>query len=238
MKQIIQHTGLDSRFYECDGKFYPSVTYILGWLPDSPQIKEWIGNKGWEEAERIKNHAAAVGSYVHNAIELMLKEGAIYTDEDFYRDWKSEKDILKIKRALTGTLNFFEEHEPIVLQAEQTILGEDYAGTIDLVCKFPKSKEPEAVYIVDFKTSKSLQESHKLQVEAYRRAIGADYAACLQIGNTTKTRYTFSITKKDKQDFYWEKFQAVKAVYQLDCPNAQPRIEAFREEFKLPKITN
>lgn len=49
-----------------------SVTTILATLPH-PWLEEWIARVGEEEAERIKNEAAAVGDCMHNMLEAYVR---------------------------------------------------------------------------------------------------------------------------------------------------------------------
>ncbi len=50
-----------------------SVTTILGTLPH-PWLEAWIERVGEEEAERIKNEAAAVGDCMHNMLEAYVRD--------------------------------------------------------------------------------------------------------------------------------------------------------------------
>lgn len=231
MKQITQ-PQYDERFYEHEGRYYPSVTYILGWLPTAPELKEWIGNKGWEESRRIMHLRGDIGSYVHNAIELMIKDGAKYTEADIDKDIKDEKEALFVKRCLLGFMNFIEElpEGSVILESEETVIAEDYAGTVDLTIKIDGE-----IWIMDWKTSKSIRESHKIQLEAYRRAAGAKRCAVVQLGNRTKKRYTMSEVKEKNRDFLWAKFQQVKGLFYLENPDPRPTMEEFPKEFLLPK---
>ena len=239
MSKILQHTGLNDRYYEQDGKFYPSVTYILQWAKTSPFLKDWYKAHGFE-SDKIFETRSQVGSFVHDAIEQMAKLGAVYTEEDinkamttaglggFYTD---QKESLFVKRCFLGIMNFFEDSKAQIVSSEHTVIASDYAGTVDLILTFPGSSDK---WQVDIKTSKSIFDTHKYQIEAYRRATGCIRCGILQLGNTTKKRYTLSPTKEMDHDKHWAYFQAIKTLFYLDNPDPKPSEEVFPKEFKLP----
>jgi len=147
-----------------------------------------------------------------------------------------ETDILFAKRSLDGFIQWYEEMKKDykdfkILDCEYQTCGDDYAGTIDLKVFFDKK-----TVIVDLKTSKSIMETHELQVEAYRRSDGADLGATLKLGSERRnsTRYKFAVVKTAaKQERLWEKFCAIKTLYYLDNPEAGPTYEEFPDEFKI-----
>ena len=60
------------RFYEVDGKAFPSITTVLGSLP-KPGLDQWRKNVGEEAAKWEMNRAARRGSAVHTLVEQYLK---------------------------------------------------------------------------------------------------------------------------------------------------------------------
>ena len=60
------------RFYEVDGKAYPSVTTVLGAIP-KPGLIAWRKNVGEEAAKWEMNRAARRGSATHTLVEQYLK---------------------------------------------------------------------------------------------------------------------------------------------------------------------
>lgn len=246
IEQVTQEQ-YDERFYREEGRvnnrnglpWFPSATHILKWKPTAPELMEWIGNKGYEESRRIMNRKADIGSYVHNALELMLKDGTVWTEADIEKDFPDKKEALFVKRALKGAINWAENMQKKyddfkVLEAECSLFGEDYAGTVDLLARMGGE-----TWLIDFKTSKYIYPSHKVQVTAYRRARGADRCAVLQLGNKTKQRYTFSeVSREVKKDISeeekcWQIFLHVKELFYLDHPMAKPTEEEFPKEFKF-----
>lgn len=212
----------DERFYELEGVFKPSVTFILGVaMPSSPHLTKWIAETGYEEAEAIKNKAGDEGSQVHNAIDRMLRGEIIPTLEL----------SLKVKRSIQAFIDWYAEENPEIIDNEYIIWGPDYAGTVDLLCKI-KSDNYKDVWLIDYKSSKSIHDAHKAQVEAYKHAdLRATKGAILHLGNTTKKGFTFSEIKESEK--YWNMFETAKKMFQILRPNARPTEEKFPLNFML-----
>ena len=60
------------RFYEVDGKAYPSITTVLGAQP-KPGLDQWRKNVGEEAAKWEMNRAARRGKATHTLVENYLK---------------------------------------------------------------------------------------------------------------------------------------------------------------------
>ena len=60
------------RFYEVDGKAYPSITTVLGSLP-KPGLDKWRESVGEEAAKWEMNRAARRGKATHTLVENYLK---------------------------------------------------------------------------------------------------------------------------------------------------------------------
>ena len=41
-EDALQITTLDSRFYRRNGKYYPSITSVLGMMPKGPHYEDWL----------------------------------------------------------------------------------------------------------------------------------------------------------------------------------------------------
>src|SRR3990172_10646192 len=78
---VMQITTLGERWYARQSedkktglpifKYYPSVTWICGYYPKGIPFYKWLADKGWDEAEAIKNAAGDKGSKVHSACQLL-----------------------------------------------------------------------------------------------------------------------------------------------------------------------
>jgi hypothetical protein len=152
-----QYSGI--RFYEKDGKKYPSVTSILGW------------NVDWKISEDELQQYGSRGTIVHKLVEKFLTDGvwsdpnelpelsndvATVTAGSLALSWKDcsyEKSIEALKEDLK------------IIQLEQELYNDEnlYAGRSDLVCMYKGKKS-----ILDFKTGTTID----------MRQLAA-YAACL-----------------------------------------------------------
>ena len=63
-----------SRHYICKEYILPSVTTILSKTKDMTALDEWANRIGKDNAEAIKNEAAARGSRMHKHIEDYITE--------------------------------------------------------------------------------------------------------------------------------------------------------------------
>ena len=60
----------DGRVYKSEkNEHMPSVTTILSATKDKTHLDEWVRRVGEEEAERIRNDAATVGTHMHGLVE-------------------------------------------------------------------------------------------------------------------------------------------------------------------------
>ena len=63
---------LDNRYYTRNGKYYPSVTSILQYMPKGKFFENWLKDVG-HNADIISRKAADEGTQVHDAIERYLQ---------------------------------------------------------------------------------------------------------------------------------------------------------------------
>lgn len=69
-KRLERNDGPGGRSYGPDK--LPSVTTILSATKDDSHLKAWMERVGKEEAERIRNEAATVGTHMHSVVEHLL----------------------------------------------------------------------------------------------------------------------------------------------------------------------
>ena len=198
---IIRKEYNDEHWYYIDNVFKPAVTKILGeTLPMPDALKNWLGDIGTERAQQKLESAGERGTLIHEACAKLIKEGKINLLEDF----PNRKD----KKVLTGFVNFFADYQPQPLEGydktEDKIFPPEfivaskrgYAGTIDYVCRI--NGKP---YIIDFKTSKGIYESHKLQIIAYRQAFYENtgiYCKVALLHLTPLTKIGYSLHNESK----------------------------------------
>ena len=164
---IIQITTLDERWYQKEDKFVPSVTWIAGYYPKGVGFYKWLADKGWDEAQAIKQAAGDKGSKVHKAVEFLIAGEKLSMDSKF-TDSNGEESELTVEEweCLMSFTDWWKETKPEVLQAEQVVFTDRYAGTVDLVCKIN-----DEIWLIDFKTSSEIWAEYELQVSAYKHAL-------------------------------------------------------------------
>lgn len=136
-----------------------SVTTILD-VAHKPALQAWRDNVGPEEADRYMRERANLGTQVHkacedylNGVEVILREPHPI-DSDF-------------NQMMYGFGNFIAKFDPHTVATELFVYSarHGYAGSADLVCRLDGE-----LWIIDFKTSKSLHDAMGLQLAAYRQA--------------------------------------------------------------------
>lgn len=174
------------RIYKWKGRSFPSSTTICGQLDKSGPLTYWAagcaGDYVIDKVEHTKTltrskviayaeeskkkfrsvlkKAGDLGSAVHKAIEFYLKND------------KAEPKI-DDEKVLAGFIAFLEwadQHHLEKPQAEVTVYGKNYAGTLDCLCILDGVPT-----ILDIKTSKAPRngkpyEEWRLQVASYRAA--------------------------------------------------------------------
>jgi ATP-dependent exoDNAse (exonuclease V) beta subunit len=145
------------RFYEApNGKFYPSITTVLGGtMPIEKEValNKWRTSLGANEAQRRTQEAADRGTAVHLLAERYLKKEDLIQGEKFNQADINSYNALKLK------LNKVEEvwGQEVALYSDLIEL----AGRCDCIAVY-KGKPS----IIDFKTSSRLKS--KEQIEDYR----------------------------------------------------------------------
>jgi hypothetical protein len=192
---IVQVTVADERWYfkeARDGatgnptiKAVPSVTWIAGFYPKGIHFYKWLAEKGWDEAEALKQAAGDKGSKVHDAISAILRGEEVRIDSKFENKSKSTEDnpifeelAFEEIECIISFLDWKKEiEEEYVLESlawDTTVFSEihGFAGTLDWLVRVSHRKTGEVSYwIIDFKTSQYVWTEYQLQISAYRRAL-------------------------------------------------------------------
>jgi len=219
----------DNLFHRRDGVSLPRVTAITAMYPMGYGLKTWLANSGsMQEADRIKNEAAARGSRVHGIVGDLLQGGEI--------NYSPELDYLW--SYLEGFANFWETEklsENLAdLQVERFMWNEKIgtAGSADLVV---------GDTIIDFKTSTSVQyPEYALQIDAYRRLAEAEDHKkynrlwLVQLGSNTKRGYSIKEIKDSRKDLKTA-FEACKLLFYREH-GAEPKDKILRDQIKLNLI--
>lgn len=237
-KKVVRITCEDERWYAKPStnsstglpefEFYPSSTWIANCYPKGIAYFKWLASKGWDEAESIKESAGEKGSKVHNAIETLELQGHLSIDTLFENYSKGTNAPLTVEE-LDCVLSFSKWHKeakPQLLAVELTVFGNGYAGTLDRIYRIGGQ-----IWIVDFKTSQYIWESHRIQISSYSHA-EIDYKslgisdeewakrklAILQVGyRLNKDKYKFTEIE-DKLSM----FEVAKLIWANENGNVKP----------------
>ena len=132
----------EGRRYVYGDQKLPSVTTILSATKkDKGALDAWIERVGQEEADRIKNEASRVGTYLHEVIERMVA----YRDLPRPTNWEMCKGY-EMGYKIINT--YFRNVNEIWGSEVSLYYPEKYAGTTDLVGVYR-----DKPHIIDFKQS-------------------------------------------------------------------------------------
>ena len=191
------------RFYEVDGKAFPSITTVLGAIP-KPGLDAWRKSVGEEAAKWEMNRAARRGSAVHTLVEQYLKG-----------ETPAIRDVLPLGmfRLLKPYLDQVDNiHclEQIMYSKKLTI-----AGQVDCVAEYNGK-----LSVIDFKTANkervdSWNENYYIQCTAYAHmyeelfGTPIDQIVILQAGEDGSAKSFI----KNKADYEEKLGKAIKDFY-------------------------
>lgn len=151
------------RYVNQEGIGLPSVTTILDATKAKAKLEEWQNKVGIEEANRIRESAANVGTWMHSFIESHIKDRPIRAA----RVW----DQLKGFRMGASLIEkFFPNIDEVWGNEVMVHYSDKYAGTTDLVGIYRGKPS-----IIDFKQSNKMKKREWLddyfyQLTAYAQA--------------------------------------------------------------------
>jgi len=172
-----------------------------------------------EDSERTASDAAAIGTAIHLAIEEYLTAGTPPHDEQVAKYWPLIRAWLDANIEKVGF-------------AEQRIVGNGYAGTVDLYC-VPKGPLMDACggsVLIDFKTRNpykgkfSWYPTDIAQLEAYNREVKAVKVASVFIARDTPQAPHFHVYSDEERAWGNQIFDCAfstwKALKKYDPTNA------------------
>jgi len=127
--ELSRETAEKGRVYVTEKEKLYSVTTILSKTkPENDGLQKWIERVGQEEADRIRDEAAARGTEMHEILERQLKEGSI---------WNYYPETPEQKRAYKMACTIMDEGFPSISQVygcEISLYYPDkYAGKSDVI---------------------------------------------------------------------------------------------------------
>jgi genome maintenance exonuclease 1 len=202
------------RVYSLDGNPpVPSVTTILSSTKDKAHLDEWANRVGQDEAERIKNEAATVGTHMHNCVERLLLNRPLETP----RTW------LQVKGYRMG-YTLIEKFFPHVDEAWGTeiplLYPGRYAGTSDFIGVY-KGKP----CIVDFKQTNKMK--RRAWIEDYFVQLAAYAVAHNQQHGTTINQGVILMVAQDGEV---QEFVSVGREFDGYCDQWWRRVEAHEKK--------
>jgi hypothetical protein len=157
-----QITFLDQRFYGRNEKHYPSVTYILSFIPKNKIFLDWLREKG-EDSDNIAKMAADKGKQVHKAIEKLLRGEEV----NWIQGNGEAAYSLEVWQMILRFQEFWQMYKPELVGSEIHVFSDryEYAGTIDLLIKIG-----DELWLIDIKTNNQIAPIYNYQIAAYKQA--------------------------------------------------------------------
>lgn len=177
----------------------PSVTTVLDRTKDKAALEAWALRIGQAEANRKKDEAAYIGTWMHNTLECIISGDLM----KFGTDWLAMKGH---EMAFTLANRYFDAISAVHGSEVGLYYQNRYAGTTDLVATY-RGK----LAIIDFKQSVRPKRHefitdyfHQLAAYAvahdWRHGTAIDYAAVL-ISVQDGTTQEFTTTGREFQEF-------------------------------------
>jgi hypothetical protein len=237
-----QITMPDSRYYQRNGDYYPSITYVLGTYPKGKFFEDWLKKVGYA-SEHIVRKAAKEGTQTHEMIEEYLNGKELkFLNPAGYPQYDS-----LVWQMFLRFVDFWEEYDPKLIETEVHLFSDELrvAGTCDMVCEIEIDGKTE-LWIIDFKTSNNLQTTYDLQTaiygKCYEECFGkkADRYGVLWLKSSKRKAaegkiqgknwemYESSRTQEENLDI----FTTVKKLFDLENPKHKPAFTEFRTQAK------
>lgn len=252
-ENLIQITLDEKRWYflETDKEDipFPAVTWILdSGFPKDIGFDIYLTEKvhSWEQAKSVLAEAGDRGTRVHWGIEKY--ERHIPVDINDVPAGFSVPFTAKEWEMILTAKRWFDHYQPIIESVEQVVynIKDGYAGTVDLIClidqgRFEKVPTKTGVlerWVIDWKTSKQLYDSHKAQVAAYNKTLELkedDYpvrTGIVRLGSKHKVGYEFW-QDQDDIDYYFSLFMTARTFWQHKNPEPAPKIIEVPEHIKM-----
>jgi hypothetical protein len=151
------------RYVTAEGESLPSVTTILDATKDKSHLDAWVKTVGQEEADRIKNEAALVGTHMHGCLERFIKHRPF----EVPTSWLAVRGY---RMAMALAEKYFPDLDEVWGTEVPLYYPERYAGTTDLAAVFRGKTS-----ILDFKQANRMKkrdwiEDYFHQLAAYALA--------------------------------------------------------------------
>jgi hypothetical protein len=221
-----------------EDRLYPSVTTVLSkGFPCHFAFHKYLGDKpSFDLAEEYKMKRAKIGTCCHDALEWMAKNPGKKLQRNEYgsEEWS----------LISSGVKWHSDFSVQVLATEDVIYDDtDHtAGTSDLYCRIFPGTPSEELVVVDYKTSKQINDEHKVQVFKYarmRHLMGqqVDAVAILRLAPGRSEGYEFwkkPYVYGDKtEEEFAEAFKAARFFFFYLPPKPKPTWLTVRETLSL-----
>jgi hypothetical protein len=229
-----QITLPDSRYYRRNGKYYPSVTYVLGYYPKGKFFENWLKQVGFS-ADYIVKKAAEEGTQVHELCEAYLNGEELRFLDDRGRP-QYNPDVWQM---FLRFVEFWELIKPTLIETEVHLFSDKLkvAGTCDLIVEINGE-----LWLLDLKTSNQLQTTYELQTAVYGQCYEECFGRKIDHYGILWLKSSKRGAKKGKmQGKGWEIvestrtfdenidiFKTVKRLFDLENPTHSPVFTEFR----------
>jgi hypothetical protein len=229
-----QITLPDSRYYRRNGKYYPSVTYVLGYYPKGKHFENWLKQVGFA-SDYIVKKAAEEGTQVHELCEVYLNGEELKFLDDKGRP-QYNPDVWQM---FLRFVEFWELIKPTLIETEVHLFSDilKVAGTCDLIVEINGK-----LWLLDLKTSNQLQLTYELQTAVYGQCYEECFGRKIDHYGILWLKSSKRGAKKDKmQGKGWEVvestrtfeenidiFKTVKRLFDLENPTHSPTFTEFR----------
>ena len=233
-----QITLPDSRYYRRNGKYYPSITYVLSAYPKGKHFENWLKQMG-TSADYIVKQAAQEGTQVHEMIEDYLNGKEL----NFLNSLGNPAYNPDVWQMFLRFVDFWETYNPKLIETEVHLFSDELkvAGTCDMVCEID-----DKLWVIDFKTSNHLQTTYDLQTAVYAKCYEecygktADHTAVLWLKSSKRGPkdgfmqgkgweiYESKRTIEENLDI----FKTVKKLFDLENPSHKPIFTEFKTTVK------
>ena len=232
-----QITLPDGRYYQRNGEYYPSVTYVLSCYPKGKFFEDWLKKVGYS-ADYIVKKASEEGTQVHEMIEDYLNGKELKFLEHGIPMYAPN-----VWQMFLRFVDFWEEYKPTLIEAEIHLFSDKLkiAGTCDMVCEINGE-----LWVIDFKTSNHLQTTYDLQTAIYAKCFEECFGKKVNRTGILWLKSSKRGPKKDKiQGKGWEMYESkrtqeenleiynsVRQLFNLENPNHKPYFTEFKTTAK------
>jgi len=233
-----QITLPDSRYYRRNGKYYPSVTYVLGYYPKGKHFENWLKQVGFA-SDHIVKKAAEEGTQVHELCEAYLNGEELKFLDDKERP-QYNPDVWQM---FLRFVEFWETFKPVLIETEVHLFSDKLkvAGTCDLIVSIDNK-----LWLLDIKTSNQLQTTYELQTAVYGQCYEEcfekeiDHYGILWLKSSKRKASTGKMQGKgwevvESSRTFEENidiFKTVKRLFDLENPTHSPVFTEFRTTAK------